>query len=72
MKVYIKPEKIILQFSHTEIKKQTFHQHKRPISIKNIDMNKIVVSNKVSFGKKKIISLATKNLKKLSLYVYFS
>ena len=54
MKVYIKPEKIILQFSHTEIKKQTFHQHKRPISIKNIDMNKIVVSNKVSFGKKKI------------------
>ena len=28
-----------------------FHQYKRPISIKNIDNNKIVVSNKVSFGK---------------------
>ena len=33
-------------------KKQKFHQYKRPISIKNIDINKIVVSNKVSFGKK--------------------
>ena len=28
------------------------NQHKRPISIKNIDINKIVVSDKVSFGKK--------------------
>ena len=35
-----------------EIKKQKFHQYKRPVSIKNIDINKIVVSNKVSFGKK--------------------
>ena len=26
-------------------------QHKRPISIKNVDINKIVVSNRVSFGK---------------------
>ena len=33
-------------------KNQKFHQHKRPISIKNIDINKIVVSNKVTFGKK--------------------
>ena len=34
---------------------------------KNIDINKIVVSNKVCFGKKgfKYISLATKMLKKL-------
>ena len=28
------------------------YQHKRPISIKNIDITKIVVSNKVSFSKK--------------------
>ena len=34
------------------MQKQTFHQHKRPIWIKNIDINKIVVSNNVSFGKK--------------------
>ena len=32
--------------------KKKFHQHKRPIWIKNLDINKIVVCNKVSFGKK--------------------
>ena len=36
----------------TEIEKYKFHQHKKPISIDNIDINKIVVSNKVSFAKK--------------------
>ena len=41
-------EKTILKFGETEIQKQ----HKRPISIKIIDINKIVTSNKVSFGKK--------------------
>ena len=50
MKAYIKKEKII-KFGDIEIQKQIFHQHKEPISIKNIDINKIVVSNKVSFGK---------------------
>ena len=50
MKAYIKKEKII-KFGDIEIQKQKFHQHKEPISIKNIDINKIVVSNKVSFGK---------------------
>ena len=40
------------KFGDIEIKKQKFHQHKRPISIKNIDVNEKVVSNKVSFGKK--------------------
>ena len=47
-------EKTIIKFGNIEIKKQKFHQHKRPISIKNIDINKTVVSNKVSFDKKKI------------------
>ena len=45
-------EKTIIKFGDIEIKKQKFHQHKRPISIKNIDVNEKVVSNKVSFGKK--------------------
>ena len=40
----------IIKFGDIEIKKQKFHQHKKPISIKNIDINKIVVSNKASFG----------------------
>ena len=51
MKAYIKLEKITKKLGDIEIQKQKFHQHKGPISIKNIDINKIVVSNKVSFGK---------------------
>ena len=51
MKAYIKMEKVI-KFSDIQIQKQKFHQHKGPISIKNIDSNKIVVSNNVSVGKK--------------------
>ena len=34
------------------IQKPKFHQHKVHISLKKIDINKIVVSNSVSFGKK--------------------
>ena len=33
-------------------KKQKFHQNKRPILIKNKDINKIVISTKVSFDEK--------------------
>ena len=66
-------EKTIIKFGNIEIKKQKFHQHKRPISIKNIDINKVVVSNKVFLEKKDLnISLSTKMLKKLDIYVYFS
>ena len=54
-------------------KKQKFHQHKRPVSITNIDIDKTIVSNKVSLVKKDLnILLTTKMLKKLDLYVYFS
>ena len=45
-------EKTIIKFGDIEIEKQKFHQYKRHISINNIDINKMVVSNKVSFGKK--------------------
>ena len=45
-------EKTVIKFGNTEIRKQKFHQHKRPISINNIDINKIAVSNKVSFDKR--------------------
>ena len=34
-------EKTILKFSDIEFQKQKFHQHKAPISIKNIDINKM-------------------------------
>ena len=45
-------KKTIIKFGDIEIQKQKFQQHKRPISIKDVDINKIVVSNKVFFGKK--------------------
>ena len=45
-------EKTIIKFGAIEIQKQKFHQHRGPISIKNVDIDKIVVFNKVSFVKK--------------------
>ena len=51
-----------VKFGDIEIEKQKFYQCKKPISIKNIDMNKITVSNKVK--KDLIILLATRMLKK--------
>ena len=56
--------KKIINIEDIEIKKQKLDQHERPFSIKNIDINKTVLSNKVSFGKRNLnISLATKILK---------
>ena len=45
-------DKKIIKFGYTEIEKQKFLQHKSLISINNVHINKIVVSNKVSFRKK--------------------
>ena len=59
-------DKKIINFSDTEIEKHKFHQHKRPISINNIDINTTVVPNKVLN-----ISLVIKMVKKLDLYVYY-
>ena len=60
-----------VKFGDIETKKQKFHQHKELISIKNIDMIKITVSNNVPFVKKNYLNIlwAIKMLKKLSLYV---
>ena len=52
MNAYIKMEEII-KLGDIEIEKQKFHQYKEPILIKNRDINKIIVSNEVSFGKKR-------------------
>ena len=73
MKLYIKLDKTIIKYVDIEIKKQKFHQHERPISIKNEDIDKIVVSKKVSFGKKSFKQfIGYKDAKKIYLYVYFS
>ena len=44
-------EKTIIKSGDIEIKKQKFHQ-KKIVSIKNININKTVVFNEVSFCKK--------------------
>ena len=44
-------DKKVIKFDDTEIEEYKYHQNKSPISINNIDINKIVVSNKLHFGK---------------------
>ena len=50
-KTHIKIDKKILKLGGTEIEEYKFHQNKNPFSIIDIDINKIVVSNKLPFGK---------------------
>ena len=65
-------EKTLIKIGDIEIEKQKFYQYKRPISIKNIDINKIVVSNKVYFGKNGFkYFIGYKDAKKYDLYAYF-
>ena len=49
-----------------ETEKHNFHQHKSPISIHDVNIDRIVVSDKVPFGKKGFlnISLGTKMILK--------
>ena len=71
MKAYIKIEKVI-KFGNIEFQKLKFHQHEEPISIKNIDINRKVISSKVSFVKKGFkCFIGYKDAKKLDLYLYF-
>ena len=51
LKPYIKIDKKNIKFDDTEIEKHKFDQCKSPILIDNIDVNKIVVSNKISLSK---------------------
>ena len=50
-----------IRFGETEIEKRKSHCHKNPILIDVVDINEIIVSNKVSFHKKVLnILLITK------------
>ena len=42
-------EKKVIKFCDIEIEKQKFNQHKSTISINNININKILASNKKAF-----------------------
>ena len=62
----------IIKFDDTEIEKYKFYQHKSPFLKGNININKIAVSNKVSFRKKDFkYFIGYKDAKKLGLYENF-
>ena len=46
LKPYTKMDQKIIKFYDSKIENYKFHQHKNPISIKDLDINKIVLSNK--------------------------
>ena len=73
LKVNIKMgKKMIIKFGDVKIQKQKFHQHKRPFSIKNVDLDKIVVIIESLLVKQNLNSLlSTKMINKLNLYAYF-
>ena len=42
--------KTVIKFGDIEIQKRKFNQHEGPISIKNVEIDKTIVPNKVLFG----------------------
>ena len=54
-----------------KLKNTNFHQYKSPILINDIDINKIVVSNKFTFGKQDFkCFIGYKDSEKIDLYTY--
>ena len=45
-------EKTIIKLDDIKVPKQKLHQHKKRISLKNLNIDKLAASNKVLFGKK--------------------
>ena len=48
---YIIMDKTIIKFDDAQIEEYLFHQHKNTLSMNNVDINKIIISNKFPFGK---------------------
>ena len=46
--------KEILTFGDIEIEKNKFYRNKIPVSLRDIDTEKLLVSNKISFCEKKL------------------
>ena len=60
-----------MKFDDTEIEEYEFHQYKTPISINDTDINKIVVYNKLPFGKQDFkYFIGYKDAKKLYFHEY--
>ena len=52
----------ILMLRDTEIENKKFYHHKTPIFLKDVDVEKVLVSNKISFGEE--------NYKYFIVYLY--
>ena len=61
-------DKNIINFDDTEIEEYKFHQYKGPVSINNVDINKIVVSNNFPFEKYFIDYKYNKEIRSLCLF----
>ena len=48
----MKMAKEILTFDNIEAERKKFQRHKTPIFLKDVDIKKVSVSNKISFGEK--------------------
>ena len=46
--------KEIITFGDTETEKHKFCRYKRPIFLEDVDIDKVLVSNKISSGEKKL------------------
>ena len=44
--------KEILTFGNIEIEKDKFYRYKSPVFLEDVDIEKILASNKISFGRK--------------------
>ena len=51
---HVKMGKDISTFVNIEIEKNKFYSHKSPISLKDADIKKVSVSDKIPFGEKKL------------------
>ena len=43
-----------LTFGDIEIEKKTFYQHKSLVPLSDVDIEKLLISKKISFGEKKL------------------
>ena len=66
-------DKYIIKFDDTEIEEYKFHQPKSPISINDIVISKIIVSNKLFFSKQDFkYFIGYKDAKKIrSLFLFY-
>ena len=62
-------DKKIIKFDDTEIEEYKFHQNKSPISINDIHINKMIISNKLPCGKQDFkYFIGYKDCEKIDLY----